>query len=72
MDVEEPDAEVTIQLIVTDVSEEFSDLDQTEITTIAREEFTALAARSKAPAFVGILSERRTRERLARVHRRSA
>jgi len=72
MSVMEPDAEDAIRLIVTDLADDFSDIDPLEVTTVAREEFTRLSATSKAPAFVGILSERRTRDRLTQSRRRSA
>ncbi len=72
MSVVEPDAEEAIRMIVTDLADDFSELDPDEVTTVAREEFTRLSARSKAPAFVGILSERRTRDRLTQSLRRPA
>ncbi len=73
MDVSEPESENTIGMIVTDLSLIFSDVDPTEITAVAREEFDRVTAQSRVPTFVGILSERRARDRLqAQTYRRSA
>ena len=69
----EPNPDEMIRSITLELVDDFGDIDQHHIATVAREEFDALAARSKAPAFVGILSERRARQRLAReLHQRSA
>ena len=71
MSVMEPDAEEAIRSIVTDLADDFG-IGSAVLTTVAREEFTRLSATSRAPAFVGILSERRTRDRLMQSRRRSA
>jgi hypothetical protein len=69
----EPNPDEMIRTITLELVDDFREVDQDRVATVAREEFDALAARSKAPAFVGILSERRARQRLEReLHQRSA
>jgi hypothetical protein len=53
-----------LRVIITDLTRAFSDVDHSDIAAVARYEFEELSARSKAPSFVGILSERRARERI--------
>ena len=70
MGTPEPDPEETIRSITLELVDTFDGVDRDRIATMAREEYSHLAATSKAPAFLGILSERRVRDRLARESRR--
>jgi len=64
MNLQAPEGKDTLRVIITDLTEAFSDVDHDDIAAVARHEFEELSARSKAPSFVGILSERRARERI--------
>ena len=64
MDLPKPDPDAALRVIVEELIDDFSDLEPTEVGTVAREEFEDQAAHSKVPGFVGILSERRARDRL--------
>jgi hypothetical protein len=64
MELRAPEGQETLRVIITDLTEAFSDVDHDDIAAVARHEFEELSARSKAPSFVGIISERKARERI--------
>ena len=64
MEMPAPDGTEALRLIITDLTRTFTDVDHDDIAAVARHEFEQLSARSKAPTFVGILAERRARDRI--------
>ena len=64
MELPAPDGREALKVIISDLTDTFGDVDRGDIAAVAQHEFDELSARSKAPSFVGILSERRARERI--------
>jgi hypothetical protein len=62
--VPEPTSEDQIRLLTRAIANDYGSIGVDEIEATTRKTFEELAARSKAPAFVGILTERRVRQQL--------
>jgi hypothetical protein len=60
----EPTSEEQIRQLTRDIANDYGYLGVDEIEATTRRTFEELAARTKAPAFVGILTERRVRQQL--------
>jgi hypothetical protein len=60
----EPTTEDQIRRLTQDIASDYATIGVDEIEATTRRTFEELFARSKAPAFVGILTERRVRRQL--------
>lgn len=65
MNLMEPRVDDAIRVVVEKLTHDFPDVDDDIVRSVAREAYDTIAARTKAPTFVGILAERRARHRLA-------
>jgi hypothetical protein len=63
-EVIEPTTEDQIRQLTRSIACDYGSIGVDEIEATTRKAFEELSARSKAPAFVGILTERRVRQQL--------
>ncbi len=60
----EPSPDEKIRQLTREIAHDYGAIEVGEIEQATRDAYEELAARSKAPAFIGILTERRVREQL--------